>query len=213
MASSSGKPQSASPSFVAYRDVFDMPASARGNVQWLEGSNNRNIATSRFWGMIDVNGGYVDCNALAADTWATAIDISSGSGIVSHIFLPQIASDVVDTAFDVRVTVDGVEKIRRLTFDRCYALHLILGGSRDYSTANDTHLEDAASSRSSDGTVQELDYSEALLHPHMHVSQGFPVLPFEDSLKVEMKCSEPCSSTAQLRNFGVLLALTVEGSA
>lgn len=208
--SSSGGGGGSGRGYLAFNSVLDMPAFAINSVSWREGSNWRYSSAGQLWDMIDNNGGYADCNGLAADTWETALDVTSGRGILCQILLPQTAANVADTTFDIKVTVDGVAATKQITFDQTNSRYMVIGAQALGASVSDQMLEDTNSNLSNDASVHDLQQGLTLEPPTLWVSQARPVLPFDSSLKVEMRCSQAIVTSAYYRNFGALVSYLPE---
>lgn len=161
---------------------------------WVTNTNYFTNSTT-FWERADRIGAYTDNASMNADTYYTLVNVT-GRGYLSTIIHPILGTSTA--TWTTKVTIDGVAVERTINpvLDRTDT-RLVFGGARatteaalDYPWRGryNSPWDTFASSAVADNSLSSDEYHDILPTDMAH-SLGFPVVPFTNGLKVEIKQS------------------------
>lgn len=159
----------------------------------LDDTNGGIAAVGAFVTAVNKSGAAVEI--AATDTWTTVCDLT-GAGFLTAAIGPTCNTTASFEA-SIRVTVDGVEYVFSSASAPVAYSRLVLGGIPALEPIINT-----TSASAGDGDYNDIGFGGASTHngifvsesiyiptPNRHIASGVPACRFEQSLKVEVKCS------------------------
>jgi hypothetical protein len=167
------------------------------------------LDASAAWALISTNSGAAEFTASkSANTYYTYVDISDCHGAMGTIIFP-----ITDTAatgfFTVKLTTDGVvEEFRTLSATLHTNKRHFLGFARDDGDAVGANYQGGSGYGLSAFThtyagIHNFNGGASLRSPEDSLFYSTPLHLFNESLKVEVKCSLGGSAAWYVRNGGV----------
>lgn len=166
-----------------------------------------NTNTSTFWTYLDYCGAVADF--MTTNTYVTVLDVT-GAGYIGNM-LPPLGTGT--TTCVVKITIDGNEYIISNTSTSAmrHVIGATLSGSPDltgsYNLRGPGAYHDMGFNNASPDEVSNPNNHVTIIRPDQLLAYGFPVLLFNEGIKIEMKVIENRNTVGYLYKCGVTYKL------